>query len=295
MFEKILVPLDGSVLAEAALPYAEELAGKLSSEVILLYVSDPVNDPYRHMYDPYLQKMVESVKEGARKDLGKLVDREINVGSRILVGDAAEQITSYAENKDIGLIIMSSHGHTGFKRWTLGNVTDKVIRNTTRPIAIVRSQKASSSRREITRLLVPLDGSKVSEAALPYAEELAARLKAQLVLFQVLTPDYYAYTSGQYKELEATRKSARDYLEKTAAQMQQKEITAVATIREGLVAETAEMVIQMAEETEAAAVIMATHGKSGIGRWALGSVADKVLRGIEAPLILVKPPEMLKS
>ncbi|MDD5127792.1 MAG: universal stress protein [Dehalococcoidales bacterium] len=290
MFNKILVPLDGSVLAEAALPFAEEVAGKLGSEVTLLYISDPVNDPYRHMYDPYLQKISEAVKEtGKNSPNGK----EISADSRIMVGEAAEQITSYAENKDIDLIVMSSHGHSGYKRWTLGHITDKVIRNTTRPVAIIRS-KSHTKHAGISRVMVTLDGSKVSETALPYASNLAAGLKAELLLFEVLTPDYYAYTNEAYKELAEAKRAAHNYVEKIAADLKDKGITVNTELQEGLVSDTPEMIIQMTEEAEIDTVVMATHGRSGLSRWALGSAAEKVLRGIEAPLILVKPPLLVR-
>ncbi|MDD4859691.1 MAG: universal stress protein [Dehalococcoidales bacterium] len=291
MFAKLLVPLDGSVLAEAALPYAAELAGKMGSEIILLYVSDPVNDPYRHMYDPYLQKMTEAVRDHVRRHL--FPGKEPNVSSRILVGEAAEQIASYAENKDIDLIVMSSHGHNGFKRWTLGHITDKVIRNTIRPVAVIRSK--GTTKEGIFRVMVTLDGSKVSEAALPYARELALGLKAELILFEVLTPDYYAYTNEAYKELAEAKKAARSYVEKIAVQMKENGVRTTAELREGLVSDTPEMIIRMIDEVGADTVVMATHGRSGLSRWALGSAAEKVLRGIEAPLILVKPPEAIKG
>ena len=106
MYEKILFPLDGSELAEVALPYAEELAGRLGSEVTLVYVREPDGDQSPHMYQCYMRDMVETTKHGAEKNLGKLVAKEIKVDSVILAGDPAEQIVEYADKKHFNLIVI---------------------------------------------------------------------------------------------------------------------------------------------------------------------------------------------
>ena len=114
MFEKILIPLDGSQLAEVALPYAEELSGRLGSEVTLLYVHELIDDPNQYMRQVYIQKMVESTKQAAgtySRKLGK-----IQVKSDILFGNPAEEIVKYADREGNSIIVMSTHGQSGIRR-----------------------------------------------------------------------------------------------------------------------------------------------------------------------------------
>lgn len=298
MYERILVPLDGSELAQIALPYAEKLAGVLGSQLILIYVSESVDDRYHHMHQFYIQQMVEATKQNAERYLDKRGGRTIKVDSVILAGDPAEEIVKYAGKEDIGLIVMSTHGRSGIKRWAMGSVVDKVLRATRQPLALVRAKGARPDmlveRNILSKILVTLDGSKESEAVIPYIEELASKLKAEVILLQVIAPDYHIYAAGgpEYgvyaeQQMESMKKFARDYLEEIITRLKQREVTAKAEIMLGTVAET---IINFADQTNASLVAMTTHGRSGVSRWALGSVAERVLRAGNTPLLLVRTP-----
>lgn len=298
MYERILVPLDGSELAQIALPYAEKLAGVLGSQLILIYVSESVDDRYHHMHQFYIQQMVEATKQNAERYLDKRGGRTIKVDSVILAGDPAEEIVKYAGKEDIGLIVMSTHGRSGIKRWAMGSVVDKVLRATRQPLALVRAKGARpdmlGERNILSKILVTLDGSKESEAVIPYIEELASKLKAEVILLQVIAPDYHIYAAGgpEYgvyaeQQMESMKKFARDYLEEIITRLKQREVTAKAEIMLGTVAET---IINFADQTNASLVAMTTHGRSGVSRWALGSVAERVLRAGNTPLLLVRTP-----
>jgi len=295
MYEKILVPLDGSELAEVALPYAEELAGRLGSEVRLLYVSEPAEASYRRMHQFYMQKVAEATKHAAERYAEKPGEKAIKVESRILVGNPAEEIVDYADKADIGLIVMATHGHSGIKRWALGgSVADKVVRATKQPVAIIRARGARPDVREkgvLNKALVPLDGSKESEAVIPYIEELASKLKVGLILLQVVARAYHVhegievpYTEEEVKPLEA---DAERYLEKVSKALQGKGISTRWEVRVG---HEAEEIIEFADEIVADLVAMSTHGQTGISRWAFGSVTDKVLHAGNTPVLLVRTP-----
>ena len=205
MYEKILVPLDGSELAEVALPYAEELAGKLGSEVTLLYVGRSTDDPHAHMRQFYLQRMVEVIKRSAQESLEKPAAKEIKVKSEVLVGNPAEQIVDYADKENIGLIVMATHGRTGIRRWTLGSVADKVVRATKRPVVLIRAKDAYPEVREtsiLNKVLVCLDGSAESEAVIPYIEDLAAKLDCEVqdTSLRVLTVARVAQPPREHRE-----------------------------------------------------------------------------------------------
>ena len=298
MYEKILVPLDGSELAQIALPYAEKLAKALGSQIILIYVSESDDDRNQHMHQFYLQQMAEA----AQRDAERFQDRQgvgtIKVDSVMIVGDPAEAIVEYADKQDIGLIVMTTHGRSGIKRWAMGSVADKVLRSTKQPIALIRAKGARpdmlGERTILSKILVTLDGSKESEAVIPYVEELASKLQAEVILLQVIAPDYHIYAAGgpEYgvyaeQQIESMKKFTRDYLEAIIAGLKQKEVSAKAEIMLGTAAET---IINFADQANVSLVAMTTHGRSGVTRWAIGSVAERVLRAGNTPLLLVRSP-----
>lgn len=154
------------------------------------------------------------------------------------------------------------------------------------------------------RIMVPLDGSKVGEAALPLVEELVAKLapvnKVEVVLLQVVSSLTHYVVAGEAsaripyteKELEALKEKAQQYLEHAAEGLRQKG-AAVSTII--TVGDAAEEIGRVAEETKVDLVAMSTHGRSGITRWAFGSVTDKVLRGGKLPVLMVRAPKETRA
>jgi nucleotide-binding universal stress UspA family protein len=150
MYKKILVPLDGSKLAECALPYAEEIAkGCGTEEVILVSVTERVQG-YR-LFDDSSQlqgqrlilEAVGKKQEQAQRYLvriaKKLTAKGINVNTEVLLGNPAEQIVIYAKHSESDIIVMSSHGRSGISRWTHGSVADKVFRGSPVPVLMVRA------------------------------------------------------------------------------------------------------------------------------------------------------------
>jgi nucleotide-binding universal stress UspA family protein len=292
MYERILVPLDGSGLAEVALPYAEQLARRLGSDIYLIYVSESAEVPQHYVHRFYLQKIGEATKEGARRVVGESAGKAIKIEPTVLVGHPAEEIVDYADKEDVSLIVMATHGRSGIRRWALGSVAEKVVRATDRPVALIRAKSGHAEVREkgaVNKVLVPLDGSIRGEAAIPYVEELAAKLKAEVTLVQVVPPIYLTPNTEQLKEQELFRLSAEDYINKVAAQFKHKGVTAKAELREVAVGTAAEEIIKLADEICADLVAMSTRGRTEVGPWAFGSVADRVLRHGNTPLLLVRP------
>jgi len=294
MYEKILVPLDGSQTAEVALPYAEELAGRLGSEIVLLHIAEPGTDQSHHMYESYLKEMAEVTKRGAEKYMAKPSEKTIKVGATIIGGDPGEEIVRYADKENIGLILMATRGRSGITRWAVGSVAEKVSRAAKQPIALIRAKSGRPDLREkdrIDRILLPLDGSKESEAVLPYVEELSSKLQAEVVLLRIFELDFYVFGLEKLEQVESSRAEARDYLAKIEAQFKQKGINARSEFRELTPRPVAEEILKLADEIQADVVAMSTHGRSGVSQWAFGSVADKVLHAGNTPLLLVRVPE----
>jgi nucleotide-binding universal stress UspA family protein len=298
MSGKILVPLDGSKLAEIVLPYAEELASRLGYEIILINVRSPAEVPYHPVLQSYLESMVERIKRNIEDSLAKNKGKtttvaSVVVGSGILVGHPAKGIVEYADKEGVTLIVMATHGHTGVKRWALGSVADKVVRASKQPVMLIRANTGARKNIRLASIFVPLDGSKQSEIVLPCIENLAPKLKAKVVLFHVITQHYHVYAGTEgvvevpyaEKELEMKKAGAKEYLEKLGEALKGKGILTKTQVGVG---GAAEEIIKLAEELNADIIVMSTHGHSGFSRWEHGSVVDKLLHAGNTPLLLVR-------
>lgn len=298
MYHRILVPLDTSELAEVALPYAEQMAGRLGSEITLMSVSHSAGEKEQRVFRSYIQETVAVTKERANRYLEKPTGQDVKVESAILVGNPAEEIVDYAERENIDVIVMATHGRSGIGRWALGSVADKVLRATERPVVLIRAKGARSDMLKkgvFKRALVPLDGSKESEAVIPYIEELASMLGAEVTLLQVMAVVYHVYISGDApaqvpyteEEMKPLKASAESYLEKVGSGLRGKGVTTKCQVRVGAAGHE---IIKLADEIGADIVAMSTHGRSGVGRLVFGSVAEKVVRTGNTPVLLVRTP-----
>jgi len=298
MFDKLLVATDGSELAEAALPYAEELAGRLGSEVALLNVCESEELQASNMLQLYMSRLAEAVEQGIREYrglAGGLESEETKVESVIVAGNPAKEIIDYAETKHVSLIIMATHGRSGIRRCTMGSVATKVLRGSSVPLALIKAgepRSAMCKRRLLAKVLLPLDGSKASETAVAYVEELAVMLKMEVTLLQVVEPksipigaEPWYYSDYRQESLAAMGQSAHDYLSGIEQRLNAKGIAASSRTESGA---ASERILEVAEQISADVIAMSTHGRSGIARWAIGSVADRLAHAGNIPLILVR-------
>ncbi len=290
MFEKILLPLDGSELAEIVLPYGEEMAKRLGSELILFHVCRPEHQQQHHMYQMYLEGMADVVRRQIRK--GRAKGGEVRVKSEALAGEPVETISAYVEKNNIGLMIMAASGASGFKLWQVGSVADKAFRTVNIPTMLIRA-RAEGRKRLINRILVPLDGSGASKLALPFAEELAVKLKARVTLFQMAQRaiPYGTMEGGavgiDFARLDAAEeRRVRANLISVEKELREKDIPVTHCSVSGT--DPANEIIEAGKKVSADLVVMSTRGRSPIGRWVLGSTADKVLRQGNLPLMLVR-------
>ena len=293
MYERILVPLDGSKLAEASLPYAEKLARKLGSQTTLISVlqfgSESDEDQYHHLQQFYIQEMAKTMKQKA-----------IKVKSVIVTGDPAEQIVDYADKKNIDLIIMGTRGRSQLTRWILGSVADKVVSATSCPVALISSKDTEAGVRErkiLRKALVILDGTAQGEVIIPYIEELASKLNMEVTLLQ-LVEQVLVYFEGasdlnyvpvSKKEGNSRSAKARRYLKKLASTLEDKGITV--KVKVATKGKSGETITKVASKIDADLLAVATHGHSGISRWFLGSVRDDIVNIGNILVLLVSAPE----
>jgi len=286
MFTSILVPLDGSPLAERALPHALALARAAKGKLILFRAS-----PSRALVDGLAPKRaaMAELERSAIQLRASGVEVESYV-SRVYQVEIPYGICEAAEEKGADLIVMSTHGYGGLGRWTYGSVADEVLRQASVPVVLV---SATCEHRwpadHADRIVVPLDGSGFAEAALGPARALGEALQAELLLVRAVQPLDSSYADGTpYLEgrVETELSEARDYLESIANTLRAAGQAVLVHVEIGSPAST---ITNLARERGADLIAMATHGRSGLARLALGSVATGTLHLASVPLLLARP------
>jgi nucleotide-binding universal stress UspA family protein len=285
----LLVPLDGSELGSRVLPYVRTLAANFSARVQLLYVTAA---RLNGKHAPYNGEM-------ALNDAADMLRADgFDVATRIESGTPALCIVEAAADDDDTLVVMATHGYSGIRRWTLGSVTEQVIHTTRRPVFVVHGAASPpvTNPPSLKHLLLPLDGSSFARQALALATELATHAQATLHLLHAHLP-VSAYpplaraslSDERFTDLLADqRRSVAQEIESTASNLQQQSLAASTCIKNG---HPAEVITAEAARRHCDAIVMATHGYSGIQRWALGSVANRVLHTTPVPLVLVHATE----
>jgi nucleotide-binding universal stress UspA family protein len=292
MYNKILVPLDGSELAEVTLWYAARLAGRLHTSLTLVYVTQPDELTSPHMYECYLKDTVVKVKAYADEISTETKDGDITIDYKILKGDPAEEIVDYADKNKIDLIILSTQGKGGIRRWAMGNVANKVVGATRKQVLLIRARGAQSDvyKGRLVKVLVPVDGSPESESILQFVTYIASRLDLDLTLLHMWARAFESYPTKEMLDRDGkTRKQEKAYIEKLGAKLTRQGLRLNTVYSEVFAGEEAAEIIKLAEEGKFSMVAMATHGRSGVGRWIFGSNANKVLNEGNTPLLLVRP------
>ena len=305
-FRSILVPLDGSSFAEQAVPLAARIAERAGSKLRLALVHELPPAPI----DPVGAKLFTSIELATRKSERSYL-RAIQVrlredGMRLssavtLRGSPGPALAQYVREMSLDLVVMSTHGRGGVRRAWLGSVADYLIRNLEVPVLLVRpreSAPASARPAASGQILVPLDGSRLAEQALGPAMSLARAWDAELALLQVVRPILLSADPSlplplpsAFDEEIATmwRTQAQDYLDDIVEKLHEQGIRASGVASLGWYA--ADSILEAARPERVAAIAIATHGRGGLRRLVLGSVADKVVRGADVPVLVYRPAD----
>jgi nucleotide-binding universal stress UspA family protein len=303
-FERILVPLDGSALAECVLPHAVAIAQALAAEITLLHVveggSGRSTDPLGwHVRKAEAQAYLSGVA-GRLREIG-LQPQEV-----LLEGSPAERIVEYVCAEKTNLVVLSSHGRSGLTEWNVSSVVQKIILRSVVPTLTVRAyQPVSVALGELRYrvLLLPLDGSPRAECVLPVAEALAGWYQARLMLATAVAwPElpHRMPLSEEEKDLmnqivERNRKTAALYLEDLQAQLspQQQVETRLVVAEDAVVA-----LHELATSEHVDMVILTAHGYTGCARWPYGRVALNFIAYGTVPLLIMQdlsPGEIAES
>jgi nucleotide-binding universal stress UspA family protein len=296
MYKTVVIPLDMSEEAEKTLLYVRYLAAPKQSRLILVNSIEPKEYVYTAFPElPSIQAgLLGSIDERVQGYLATLQNQLQGEGyavtTRVAQGDAAQFIVDVALEEEADLIAMTTHGRTGFTRWALGSVADRVIRTAYQPVFLIRSTMPIPEDLCIQKILVPLDGSFTAESALAQAESIARDTGAVLTLLRVVEPLTRlerqllseAKQSPDQIDVERTE-AAHTYLHTVVQRLRTEGITAAEYLYTG---SAAQAILQVAEEEGSDLIVMSTHGYSGYTRWVYGSVANTVLHSATCPMLL---------
>lgn len=302
MLKRILVPLDGSPLAEEAIGMAAAIARAAKAQIDLVMVHEPILTGRGNDFAWTEKQIVVEQDYLCRLGTELATGAGIAAQETLLRGQPADLIVARAADCGAGLIVMTSHGRTGWSRAWIGSVADAVVRDSRVPVLMLRPAEQRRDRRALRkplqRILVPLDGSAASAAILDVAGELARACGARIDLVRVvppvpfITPDVsmpFVYLAN-VTDSEATETVVKDATRELARDAERLR-RAGATVGKELVIVshfTAQAIEEQSRALESDLIAMSTHGR-GASRLLVGSVADKVRRAVEIPVLLERP------
>ena len=299
MYNRILVPLDGSTFAEAALPMALTISHKTESDVHLVTVLEPVSSFAYEGWESAATEWGEKyLSDVTRRIEGKAGGE---VSTALLNGHAVDSLQGESVKFKADVIVMATHGRGALSRLWLGSVADGFVRQADRPVLLVRPNEEEDAPTEFDQgfdtLLVPLDGSELSECAMLHAIEFGELFESAYHLTRVVsypfdvTSPYLPHTVQMNQRIvDDAKHGAAEYLEAHADRLRRRGLRVTTSV--AVDTQPGHGVLSEAKAVGSDAIAMATHGRTGLSRVILGSTADKVLRGSSAPVLLYRPAEL---
>jgi nucleotide-binding universal stress UspA family protein len=291
-----MVPLDGSPFSERALPLAVALAHRSGAELRLVHVLVPLANRVFIEADGGAQQYLDGLARRLTEESGVRAVAVRRVGRQ-----AVGELSYYSAEEGIDLVVMATHGWGGLQRAWLGSVADGLIREARVPVVAFRPEEDAPriDGKAVEEILVPLDGSALSESVLEEALRLGGPGARYTLVRVVPVGPPSTSISGTielaYRQelLDALRSGAEQYLTEVAARLRAEGHDVRTEVI--LHPQPARGILDRAAEIGADMIAMATHGRSGLERLALGSVADKVLRGAEIPVLIMRAQEAAPS
>ena len=302
-FRSIIVPVDQSPLAEQAIPAAMAIAERARSKVKLVLVHREL-PPLLPLEPGHVHGRARHAARKTKREYLRALTRHLQermgraLSSVMLTGPVARTLAQYVEDTGADLVVMTTHGRGGLRRMWLGSVADELVRTLDVPVLLLRpGEDEALGAVDFSRILVPLDGSRVAEEVLDPAVALARLWDAELHLVQIVhpltdvadgLPGPPPDMAGYGEQAMASRLvEARAYLQGISARLRDQKLAAASTAVVG--GGVAEALIGLARTKRAGLIAIATHGWGGVRRLVLGSVADKVVRAAEVPVLVYRP------
>lgn len=297
MFERILVPLDGSAVAQAALVYAGSIPSRTVRLLTVLSDEDAgigfapleVQSQWRSEWQNSIEAQLTSLAQSLR-DAGR------NVEIDVVFGRPAEWIETYAQDAD--LVIMTTQGRGAGGRAVFGSVADRVARTSKTPVMMIRGGDRPVPAQAIVRFIVGLDGSDLAEQSLPLVSKLATELGVPVLLVRVIDLEQLGLAAqlatspvAQYAaSVDTVRQGVDDYLQSHAATLRDAGIAVETAVLDGSPAPVLNDLTLPGD-----VLVLTSHGRGGIGRWLLGSVTEKLVREGNTPVIVVRSHALAES
>jgi len=316
MFNRILIPLDGSDHSIKMIGWATGLAKALQAEMVLLNVIDPEDLAFLEsasglssvsgngMQDTSQVELAisdaESKATSALKNIAESVDApEVKIRTHVEIGSPAETIVRTAVSSSSDLIAMATRRESALVRGVLGSVTDRVLHSSSIPLLTLYPGDIAGfddNHGVPTHIIVPLDGSELSESAIPTAMELAKAANAELRFFETIRTSFVGagitgleYGAGDFAGdavVNNRRANAEKYLDDWVSFAQEQGVNSSRVVSVG---SPAQKIVDQANQVEGSIVVMGSHGSGGLKRWVVGSVADKVIRSAHRPVLVIPP------
>lgn len=284
MYEKVLVTLDGSETSETVLPYVEELARSLGSDLSFISVC------------PEHERNLDRIWREHLEDLaGRFKAKGLTARAVFTYGNPVEEILRYAHEIGANLIAMSTHGRSGFVEWTVGGVAEKVLIRARVPLLLIpgkRELAGTVKSGKFERILVPLAISESGPNALPWAKELARRTGAKLFLFHVIPSTHKVVgvldhaVDFERQLVAALRRRADEYMAGIAADLKKDKIDFQSDLATGV---PLDAMLDYVKDHSIDLIAMSTHGRTGASRVILGSVTHQIVHSSAAPVLVVRP------
>jgi nucleotide-binding universal stress UspA family protein len=287
------------------LPYARAFAAALGIPVLLLQIIDTdtlIPSAAAAQGGSHNILTAERERNGDYlKEIAALFPDPSTVSSSVRIGKPAEVVIEIGETDLDTLIAMATHGRSGIRRWLLGSVAEKVLHGAENDVLLVRAIEPIERRRaaaHLERVVVPLDGSQLAEKAVPRAAELAKKMNLELMLIRVYFMPGVAYPTGSYAPdwnlLDRERRQrATEYLQIQISKLRNEGLERV--LLKVLEGSAAEKIIGVGRESPGSMIAMSTHGASGVGRWLLGSVTERVIRHSETAVLVMRAKRDLSA
>jgi len=297
VFTRLLIPLDGSKTAEQVMPWARIFADRFKLPVELLAVVDVGTfltsvERARH-FDKLNEQALRQSKAYLERISGHFVGSRVR--RSVEQGSPAELTIEKAAADKATLIAMTTHGRSGLNRWLLGSVAEKVLRTTTNPLLLVRAnhEGKASGQASVKSIVVPLDGSELAETVLPTVVRIAKKLGSEVFLIRAYSSPYSPFISGgghyavNVDELmKDIRDQASNYLEAKVTELRKRGVEQISyLLQEGVAADE---IVSVADHTPESLIVICSHGRTGVKRWVLGSVAETIVRHSSSPVLVLR-------
>jgi len=270
-FSRALLPLDGSDFSKHSVDLLKAVQSEGAAVTLLQVVPGPeaVRDA-----EQYLEAVAGSCL-GEATTLVRVSD------------EPAEQVLKEVEQGNFDLVVLMTHGRGGLKRWVWGSVAEHVVRHCPIPLLLGTPPREGVKEPTAKKILVPLDGSTLADSVLQHVQGLCLSQGAEAVLFSAAWVEPSHNPLAYIRELDAASAHAKEVLESREAALAKEGVKVSSLSKRG---EAASSILEAAAESGADMIAMTTHGRTGVTRWLLGSVAERVLRASPLPVLLIRPP-----